>query len=99
MPIAILYFTDLKLIFIYIVPVISSQEIGVLFNNTIILDNSTITWNSFNNEISCFPQTTTNFDQILITTVTTEQVRKRYKKNDTMDFYSINRIKSVYQRH
>jgi len=80
MPIALLYFTNLKLIFIYIVSVISGQGIGILFNNTLILDNSTITWDSFNNETSCFPQTTTNFDQILITTVTTEQVRKRYKK-------------------
>jgi len=60
------------LIFISIVTVISGEEISVLFNNTIILDNSTINWNNFNNETLCFlPQTTINFDQTSIITVET----------------------------
>jgi hypothetical protein len=57
------------------------QEIGVVFNNTIILENSTINWNNFYifqcgmasteiNETLCYPQTTMSI------AIVTTQVRK-----------------------
>jgi hypothetical protein len=80
--------SDYIFYFISIVIMISGEEIAVLFNNTILLDNSMITWDDFDilqcgvsstniDETSYFSQPTTiTFSQTLLTTVQTEPVRK-----------------------